>query len=145
MPPCRFPCASERPPRRTILLVEDEPFVREATCRILQVAGFHVLPAADANEAMQVYEQQGRRIDLVMSDMVLPGRSGRQLGQDLRRFSAEIPVLLTSGYAEAGCEAASLEAGTYYLPKPYSRSALLAKIAQILDGTQLRNVATQAG
>ena len=63
--PCIF--ANDRPRRRTILLVEDEPFVREATCSILERAGFEVLPAGDAREAMQVYEQCQRAIE---------GRSG---------------------------------------------------------------------
>ncbi len=74
-----------------MLLVEDEPFVREATCHILQSAGFDVLPAADAQEAMKVYEHNGRRIDLLMTDMALPGRNGRQLAHDLRDTSAGDP------------------------------------------------------
>src|SRR6266496_3587662 len=81
--PCAF--AKERSGRRRrILLVEDEPFVREATCSILRNAGFEVLPAEDAREAMKVYEECGQSVDLVMTDMVLPGRTGQQLGQDLR-------------------------------------------------------------
>ena len=85
--------ANDLPRRRTILLVEDEPFVREATCSILESAGFEVLPAEDAQEAMKVYEEYKRAIDLVMTDMVLPGRSGERLGQDLREQSPEVVVL----------------------------------------------------
>jgi CheY-like chemotaxis protein len=72
-----------------LLLVEDEPFVREATCCILESAGFEVLPAEDAQDAMKVYEECKRGIDLVMTDMVLPGRSGERLGQDLREQSPQ--------------------------------------------------------
>src|SRR5260370_20971037 len=89
--------ANDRPRRRAILLVEDEPFVREVTCSILENAGFEVLQAEDAREAMKVYEECKRGIDLVMTDMVLPGRSGEQLGQDLREQSPEVVVLVTSG------------------------------------------------
>jgi CheY-like chemotaxis protein len=63
--------------RRIILLVEDEPFVRDATCRILEHAGFEVLSTKDAQEATEVYETCEQTIALVLTDMVLPGRSGQ--------------------------------------------------------------------
>src|SRR5271166_4064870 len=85
-------------PRRIILLVEDEPFVRDATCIILEHAGFEVLSTENAQEATKAYEACQRVIDLVMTDMVLPGRSGQQLGQDLRVRSPQVVVLVTSGY-----------------------------------------------
>jgi DNA-binding NtrC family response regulator len=141
----RYPCTCEERPRRTILLVEDEPFVREATSRILASVGFEVFPAADALEAMHVYDQIGRKADLVMTDVVLPGRSGHQLGQDLRNLSPGIAILLTSGYGEAGSDAESLEAHTYYLAKPYTKGSLVGKIEQILMATPLRRAAAQAG
>ena len=126
--------------------MEDEPFVREATCCLLRSAGFEVLPTADAEEAMKAYGQSERKIDLLMSDVGLPGRNGYQLGQDLRSVSPGIPVLLTSGYGETGYETESLEARTYYLPKPYSRAQLVEKIEQILGSVPLRRAAaTQAG
>ena len=89
--------ANDRPRRRNIVLVEDELFVREATCCILESARFEVLPAEDAQDAMKVYEECKRGIDLAMTDMVLPGRSGERLGQDLREQSPEVVVLVTSG------------------------------------------------
>lgn len=70
--------ANGRPRRRTILLVEDEPFVREVTCSILESAGFEVLPTVDALDAMKAYKEGKRAIDLVMTDMGLPGRTGRR-------------------------------------------------------------------
>ena len=114
------------------MLVEDEPFVREATFHILQSAGFDVLPAADAQEAMKVYEHNGRRIDLLMTDMALPGRNGRQLAHDLRNTSSEIPILLTSGYVESECDNEPREPRTYFLPKPYSRAELVEMMETIL-------------
>jgi DNA-binding response OmpR family regulator len=79
-------CAATRP---CDFLVEDEPFVREATCGILQSAGFRVLQAADASDALSIYiyEERTRRIDLVMTDMGLPA------GQDCNwgKICANIP------------------------------------------------------
>lgn len=138
-------CTNERSGRRTILLVEDEPFVREATCSILQSAGFEVLPAEDARAAMKVYEECGERVGLVMTDMVLPGRTGQQLGQDLRQRSPEVPVLVTSGYGEAEYETESPENRTYFLAKPYSRRSLVEKIEKIFGTVLLRQAASQAG
>lgn len=141
-----LPCVSgnERPRRRTILLVEDEPFVREATCSILQSAGFEVLPAEDAQEAMEVYEASKWGIDLVMTDMVLPGRTGLQLGQDLRQRSPGIVILVTSGYSNSQYATEAPELRTYFLAKPYSRRTLVEKIEKILAAGPLGRVATQA-
>jgi two-component system cell cycle sensor histidine kinase/response regulator CckA len=135
----------ERALRRTILLVEDDPFVRAATCSILKHAGFDVLPAEDASAAMKVYEECARTIDLVMTDMVLPGRNGQELGRDLRERSAEVVVLVTSGYFNPEYEIEEAESRTYFLAKPYSRRTLLEKIEKILGTTALAHRATQAG
>ena len=137
--------AHDRARRRTILLVEDEPFVREATCSILEHAGFEVLPAEDARVAMEVYERCQPGIDLVMTDMVLPGRSGEQLGQDLRERSLAIKVLVTSGYGNAEYDTEVPDSRTYFLAKPYSRRTLIDKIEKILAAAPLTRAATQAG
>src|ERR1700750_2458000 len=104
MTPQRHSRTDQRSQRRVVLLVEDEPFVREATCHILQSVGFDVVPAADALEAMKAYEHHGHKIDLLMTDVSLPGRSGRQLAEDVRSTSAQMPILLTSGYLEPDCD-----------------------------------------
>src|SRR4030081_1704973 len=94
----RQPCTSERGPKRVVLLVEDEPFVREETCYVLQSAGFDVVPTADGLETMKASDHGERNINLLMSDIALPGRSGQHLAEDMRGPSAEFPILLTSGY-----------------------------------------------
>jgi DNA-binding NtrC family response regulator len=137
--------AIEQPRRRTILLVEDEPFVREATAGILRGAKFEVLQAEDARQAMQVYAECQRRIDLVMTDMVLPGRTGLQLGEDLRRHSPDLPILVTSGYFNPEYETEAPESRTYFLAKPYSRRTLLGKIEKILASPKAARAASQAG
>jgi CheY-like chemotaxis protein len=151
--------------QRTILLVEDDPFVREATCSILESAGFKVLPAPDADAALHLYEQVGvtidqainraidrtidlkidREIDLVMTDMILPGRTGEQLAQELRRRSPNLKVLITSGYTNNDQLVEERQPNTYFLAKPYSRSDLVGKIAKILEPMPLHHVANQAG
>jgi len=136
---------NDQPRRRTILLVEDEPFVREATCGILESAGFEVLQAENASDATEIYEARTRRIDLVMTDMVLPGRSGLQLGQDLREHCPDIVVLLTSGYNNLEYQAEAPELRTYFLAKPYSRRTLVEKIEKILGAELRARPATQAG
>lgn len=140
------PCTSksERLRQRTVLLVEDEPFVREATRSILESAGFEVLSAEDAVDAMKIYEACKRRIDLVMTDMVLPGRTGRQLGQDLQQRSPEVKVLVTSGYGNAEYATEEPESRTYFLAKPYSRRGLVEKIEKILGTMPLHRTASQA-
>lgn len=116
----------------TILLVEDDPFVRDATGRILKSAGYAVLAAPDALSALKLFQENQAALDLVMTDFVLPGRSGYQLGQDLRQHSPRLAVLLTSGYANPDHETEDPEKSTYFLSKPYSRRILVDKIEAIL-------------
>ena len=98
-----LPCASikKQPGRRTVLLVEDEPFVREATRNILESAGFVVFPVEDADQALRLYKEREHHVDLVMTDLILPGRTGEQLAKELRECSPELKVLITSGYSNA--------------------------------------------
>ena len=131
--------------RRTILLVEDEPFVRQATRGILERAGFEVLPAIDVPEAMILYEARKPHIDLVLTDMVLRGGTGRQLAHDLRLRSQEIVILITSGYGNPEFTIEAPESRIYFLAKPYSRRTLLDKIEQILALPLRARPANQAG
>jgi len=124
------PTRSSRWPR-TILLVEDEPFVREATHSILESAGFKVVSAGDADTAIKLYEASPRLIDLVMTDMVLPGRTGQQLCEELRHRCPDLKILLTSGYSSADYSADAPKSHTYFLAKPYSRRGLVAKIEEM--------------
>jgi DNA-binding NtrC family response regulator len=139
------PRAKVQSRRRVILLVEDEPFVREATCGILQQGGFEVLSAENAKEALAIFEKYARRIDLVMTDMILPGGTGHQLGQDLRRHSPELVVLVTSGYDKPEYEIEAPHLFTYFLAKPYSGHSLVEKIEKILASAPLARSATQVG
>jgi CheY-like chemotaxis protein len=125
-------CSTGHSSPSTILLVEDEPFVREATCSILKSAGFSVLPAADAVEAVKLYAECCQPVDLVITDMVLPGRTGRQLGEDLRQREPQLKILVTSGYSAAEYDIEDPVTRFYFLAKPYSRRSLIEKVEKIL-------------
>ncbi|MGA9528578.1 MAG: response regulator [Terriglobales bacterium] len=115
----------------TILLVEDDSFVREATSCMLKSAGFPVLLAADAVEAHRVYEERRRPVALLITDWTLPGCTGQQLGEDLRRRAPRLKILIVSGYMLG--EYNTEEALTYFLAKPYSRRILIEKVEKILN------------
>jgi len=136
---------SQQHPIRIVLLVEDEPFVRDATCRTLEKAGFEVCPTANAQEALNAYSLLNGNIDLLMTDITLPGRSGRELSLELRSKSAKLPILLTSGYdAEEGTHE-SQDVGTHFLPKPYTRVELVAAVEEIFRFPEKQRRATQSG
>lgn len=143
-----FPQSSrtdERSRQALILLVEDEPFVREATESILKSAGFAVLAAADARAALTTYAETQEHIELVITDMVLPGCTGQELGRELRQRSSRMKILITSGYGTAASELEEPARETYFLAKPYSRRSLVEKVETILGGVPLACVARQAG
>jgi DNA-binding response OmpR family regulator len=119
------------PDKSTILLVEDELFVREVTCEVLRSAGYQVLAARDGAEAERIYESRRGNVDLLLSDAILPGETGRALAGKLRGKNPALKVLLVSGYGE---QIAMLEAAREeYLGKPFSSEALLRRVRQVLD------------
>ncbi|MFZ1139490.1 MAG: response regulator [Candidatus Sulfotelmatobacter sp.] len=121
----------------TILLVEDEAFVREVTCEVLQSTGYRVLTAKNAAEAKCVYEQRGGEVDLLLTDVVLPGETGRALACRLQRETPLLKILLVTGYAEQmGLREAKAEE---LLAKPFSTETLLRRVRQLLDRSGLRS------
>ena len=120
----------------TVLFVEDEAFVREVTGEVLRSAGYRVLTAKDATEATRAYEAHRGAVDLLLTDVVLPGESGRGLAGRLRRGNPRLKVLLMTGYAEqiGRCEVGVEEC----LAKPFSVGSLLRKVRQALNRGGLR-------
>jgi len=118
-----------------ILLVEDEAFVREVTCEVLRSAGYRVLTAASADEAVCVYDSRGGDVDLLLTDVVLPGETGRTLAGKLRREDPDLKVLLVTGYGE---QMKLREAQEECLPKPFSSEVLLGRVRQLLDRGEVR-------
>ena len=117
----------------TILLVEDEAFVRKATAEALESAGYRLVIARGAAEALDAYRKCSWPVDLLLADIVMPGMSGRELATEFETFHPRARILLMSGYAEqlAGC--ALLPNGEPHLAKPFSIPLLLRRVREVLD------------
>jgi CheY-like chemotaxis protein len=118
----------------TILLVEDEEIVREPTRRILGRSGYVVFAASGVDEALDVAGEHPGEIELVLTDVVMPGASGADLAARLRRTSPQTKVLFMSGYTSdvTGFRALS-EAGVNLIEKPFTSEDLLRTVRQVLD------------
>ena len=122
----------------TLLVVEDEPSLRELVVRVLQLCGYRIYEAANGVEALQVWARHKDDIDLLLTDMVMPeGLSGRQLAERLQKEDPALKVIYTSGYSPgmAGKDIALLE-GFNFLAKPYPPSRLAQVVRECLDGKQ---------
>ncbi|MFL5409359.1 MAG: PAS domain S-box protein [Myxococcales bacterium] len=117
----------------TILLVEDEELVRVAARRALLHSGFHVLEATNGVHALKVYGTV--RVDLVITDLVMPEMGGRELATRLRQHDPDVKVLFTSGYTDdATIRGGEIFAGISFLPKPFTPESLGRKAREVLDG-----------
>jgi PAS domain S-box-containing protein len=118
----------------TVLLVEDEPAVREMTQAALQRHGYTVLPAASGAEALRIAHANQGAINVVLTDVVMPGMSGPQLVERLREEQPRLAALFMSGYTSDAMLRHGIESGKAdFLQKPFSTSALAAKLRQVLD------------
>lgn len=115
--------------RETILLVEDEPAVRQLFMLALTRAGYRVYEARNGQEALKMFEQHGDSIDLLLTDLRMPYMGGAELAQHLRARRKSLKLIAISGYA--GGTAQELDAD--FLAKPFSRDDLLAKVREVLD------------
>ncbi len=119
----------------TILLVEDEVAVRRLAERILTSAGYTVLAAGDGVEALQLLAQRGTPVHLLLTDVVLPGISGRELAAQVESTHPEVRVLYTSGYTDDTIlRHGVLDSVTHFLGKPYTVAELTQRVREVLDG-----------
>ena len=118
---------------RTILVVEDETPVRHLVTSTLQRAGYNVLSAEDATSALARLKGHGAPIDLLLTDVIMPGRNGRELARDALDFQPGLPVLFMSGYADRtfGPEGPG-GLGDAFLQKPFALDVLVARVRQVL-------------
>ena len=117
----------------TVLLAEDEQDVREVAREFLESAGYTVLEVAGGAEALEVSAAHAGPIDLLITDMVMPGISGQELARKMRALREGIRVIYMSGYSEhAAGEAAKCDAAAMVLTKPFSRAVLLRTVRDIL-------------
>jgi DNA-binding NtrC family response regulator len=122
--------------RETVLLVEDENFVRDVTGEILQSAGYRVLKARNAADAMRTFRQYRDEVQLLLTDVVMPGQNGFNLAHDLKAMSLGLRTIFISGYPENSVTRTGLkQTGVFYLPKPFSAESLLRQVKQALAKT----------
>jgi two-component system cell cycle sensor histidine kinase/response regulator CckA len=118
---------------RTILLVEDEAFVREVACEVLSRAGYRVLKAGNAKEAVKIFREHAGEVHLLLTDVVLPDRNGRDLATELAALGDGVKSIFVSGYPENSITKRGLkQPGWFYLPKPFSVVSLLQKISEVM-------------
>lgn len=118
----------------TILLVEDEELVREVTKEMLECGGYHVIEARNGNEALRLCSQTEMRIDLVLTDVVMPEMGGRELAESLVRIRPALSILFTSGYTDDFVTRDYfLDSNVNFIQKPFSLGQLISKIQAALN------------
>ena len=118
----------------TILVVEDEEALRELACLTLREYGYTVLEASQGDEALQLFAERQAPVDLLVTDVVMPGLSGPELAEQLTSRQPQMKVLYTSGYmSHAIVRDGVLKAGTPFLPKPFNPDDLARKVREVLD------------
>jgi PAS domain S-box-containing protein len=124
----------------TVLLVEDAEPLRRIARELLEASGYAVLEARDGAEAIQIGEQHQEPIHLLVTDVVMPGMSGRELGERLAALRPEMKVLYVSGYTDdAIVRHRVLGSGLAFLQKPFTRDTLARKVREVLDTKGSRN------
>jgi PAS domain S-box-containing protein len=118
----------------TILLVDDEAMVLEVSRELLESLGYRVHTAAGGREAVALYEEKGREIDLVILDMIMPGLSGSETFDRLRAIDSRVRIILSSGYSLNGEAKTIMDRGCAgFLQKPFQLAQLSQKVRDVLD------------
>ena len=118
----------------TILLVEDDPQLRQLSSSVLAHCGYNVLTASTPEEGLAVCEANRSNIRLLVTDVVMPRMNGRQLAERITKICPKVRVLYISGYTDnAIVHYGVLDAGLWFLPKPFTLSSLVAKVREVLD------------
>jgi DNA-binding response OmpR family regulator len=118
--------------RGTILVVDDDPAVLDLMASVLSTRGHAVIRAPNASAAVQAMEHHAAPIDLLVSDVMMPGRSGPELAAELRAAQPALRVLLVSGYSEGAIELPDPERDDL-LEKPFSPDELVARVERLLS------------
>lgn len=122
----------------TILLVEDQAFVRDVAYEILGGAGYRVLQAQNAAEAIRVFRDHPEKVELLLTDVVLPDSNGCDLALELAAGGGGLKAIFVSGYPENSITRKGIpQSGWFYLPKPFSAVTLLQKVAEALGADRL--------
>jgi FixJ family two-component response regulator len=131
----RLPVHAERASqvrhRNAVLLVEDDALVRHAAREVLEMAGYEVIVATDAEEGVQCFHLHRRSLCIVISDVTMPGRDGRELARAIHACMPQMPVILMSGYSNPVTEDPSKR--LYTLAKPFNSDRLLRAVRRGLE------------
>ncbi len=120
----------------TILLVDDEEFIRDLGTRILERSGYTVLTAANGKDALELYKREIAKISLVILDVIMPEMGGKQCLEELLRIDPKARVLIASGYSEEGHPMGVLQGGAKgFVSKPFDMRQLLQTVRKVLDET----------
>jgi len=123
----------------TILLVEDELGVRQLVCEMLLRLGYQILQASGGAEALRLFEQHQGSIDLLITDVIMPQMSGRELAQRLKALQSSLKVLYISGYTDDMlAHHGVLESNVFLLQKPFAPDELAKKLREVLDAPAIR-------
>jgi len=118
----------------TILLVEDEEAVRKLARQILEIYGYTVLEASNGSDALRIVHDHKERIDLMLTDVIMPDTSGKALANRIEVTLPDIKVLYMSGYTDNTIlHHGVLDPGTAFLQKPFTPYALASKVRTVLD------------
>jgi two-component system cell cycle sensor histidine kinase/response regulator CckA len=118
----------------TILIVEDEDAVRRFVCDVLRKRGYQVFEAATPAEALEIAGQKHEQIDLLLTDVVMPGMGGDELARALTRLYPEVKVLYMSGYTDGALlHRGVLAPGTAFIQKPFTSGMLVERVATIIE------------
>jgi CheY-like chemotaxis protein len=122
----------------TILLVDDEKFIRELGVDVLGQAGYTVLIAGNGEQALEVYRKERDRVDLIILDLIMPGMGGSKCLEELLKIGPQARVLIASGYSPDASTKGALETGAAaFINKPYDTKQLLELVRKILDTNRL--------
>jgi two-component system cell cycle sensor histidine kinase/response regulator CckA len=119
----------------TILLVEDDPMVRSVGRAILENSGYRVIEAGDGEQAVRIFEHSA--VDLVLLDMTMPRKSGRDTLLEFRRIAPEVPVVMASGYASTAADELVRMGASAFVQKPYRPDELIRTLRKVLDSFAL--------
>jgi CheY-like chemotaxis protein len=120
--------------KETILLVEDEEIVRRMARMMLENHGYSVFEATDVKDAMRLCFENASKVDLLLTDVIMPGMSGRVLAERISSLCPKLPVVYMSGYTDdAIVRHGILEDDIFFLQKPFTRESLLAKVREALN------------
>jgi DNA-binding NtrC family response regulator len=117
----------------TVLLVEDEARIRDLCAKALTDGGYRVIEAASPEEALKLWNDKGASVELVISDVVMPGMTGHKLAEQLLSRAPRLRVILISGYAPVTESGPMSQRSVTFLQKPFAPEELLQRVRSALD------------